>query len=69
MIDVLVVATATTSGWRSAAVELEASIARAGVTVETTWARPPRRVRTYALTDFAEARAARKAIRSRARAR
>ena len=57
--DVLVVSVGSTTGWRAAATELVQSIARAGATVELAAARPARRVRTMALTDFVEARLAR----------
>jgi glycosyltransferase involved in cell wall biosynthesis len=60
-IDVLVVSVGSTGGWRAADRELADSIARAGATVELVSASPPPRVRTFALTDFVEARQARKA--------
>jgi glycosyltransferase involved in cell wall biosynthesis len=59
--DVLVVSVGSTGGWRAAAAELAASITRAGATVEIAAARPAPRVRTFALTDFVEARLARQA--------
>ena len=59
--DVLVVSIGATGGWRAANAELAASLTRAGATVELVRADPPRRVRTFALTDFVEARAARAA--------
>lgn len=61
MIDVLVVSLGTTSGWRAAAEELHRSVQRAGASVATVAAGPQRDVRTFALTDFVEARAARSA--------
>ncbi|MBV9047014.1 MAG: glycosyltransferase [Solirubrobacterales bacterium] len=59
--DVLVVSVGSTSGWRCAADELVAALARAGATVEIVRTGPLPRVRTFALTDFVEARAARRA--------
>src|SRR2546423_14949452 len=44
-----------------AASELAASITRAGATAQVAMADPPPRVRTFALTDFVEARLARRA--------
>ena len=61
--DVLVVSVGSTGGWRAAAEELAASIARAGATVEVAAAAPAPRVRTFALTDLVEARLARRAAR------
>ncbi|MGA2929012.1 MAG: glycosyltransferase [Solirubrobacteraceae bacterium] len=63
MTDVLIVCTATTAGWRAVADELAGAITRAGATVQTVTAAPQRRVRTFALTDLLEARAAREACR------
>jgi glycosyl transferase family 1 len=60
-VDVLVVSAGNTAGWRTAASELAASIARAGASVEVVTAAPARRVRTFALTDYFQARAARAA--------
>jgi glycosyltransferase involved in cell wall biosynthesis len=60
-IDVLVVSVGSTGGWRAAADELVASIARAGATVELASAPPAPRVRTFALTDLVEARLGRQA--------
>jgi glycosyltransferase involved in cell wall biosynthesis len=59
--DVLVVSAGSTEGWRTAAAELTAAIARAGAGVEMVSAAPSPRVRTFALTDFVQARAARAA--------
>ncbi|MBV9473590.1 MAG: glycosyltransferase [Solirubrobacterales bacterium] len=61
--DVLVVSIAATSGWRIAARELGASIARTGATVHTVAAGPLPRVRTFPLTDLVQAHAARGACR------
>lgn len=57
----LVVSVDSTSGWRAAARELAQSLARAGARVETVASGPVPRVRTFALTDFAQAHAARRA--------
>ena len=59
--DVLIVSAANTTGWRVAAEELAGSIARAGAGVEIVTAEPAPRVRTFMLTDFTQARAARRA--------
>jgi glycosyltransferase involved in cell wall biosynthesis len=59
--DVLVVSAGNTEGWRTAAAELTAAIGRAGSSVEMVTADLPPRVRTFALTDFVQARAARAA--------
>jgi glycosyltransferase involved in cell wall biosynthesis len=58
---VLVVSLATTSGWRAAAAELTGSIERAGASVAMVTAVQPPLVRTFALTDFVEALACRRA--------
>jgi len=60
-IDVLVVSTGATAGWRAAACELTDSLARAGADVRAVITRPARQVRTFMLTDFAQAWAARRA--------
>ncbi len=60
-VDVLLVALGSTAGLRAAEAELAASLRRAGATVEIAAPRPPREVRTLALTDLAWARAARRA--------
>jgi glycosyltransferase involved in cell wall biosynthesis len=57
--DVLVVGVDSTAGWRAATDELADSLRRAGAAVERVGAGPLRRVRTFALTDYVEARAAR----------
>jgi hypothetical protein len=59
--DVLVVSLGTTAGWRSADAELVAALRRAGAGTELVTAQAPREVRTFALTDVAQARAARRA--------
>lgn len=59
--DVLVVAVGSTGGWRAAARELVASLRRAGARVAVAHTGPLPRVRTFALTDLVEARAARRA--------
>jgi hypothetical protein len=59
--DILVVAAEGTVGWREASRELVASLSRAGANVATSGTGPLRRVRTFALTDYVEARAARRA--------
>jgi hypothetical protein len=58
--DVLVVCVDTTAGWRAAANEFTAALARAGASVQLTFTGPVRKVRTFALTDFVQARAARR---------
>lgn len=60
-VDVLVVSVDSTSGWRAATRELVASLSRAGATVAVAATAPLPRVRTFALTDLVEARAARHA--------
>ena len=59
--DVLVVSVDSTSGWRAAAGELAASFARAGARVQSVSTGQLPRVRTLMLTDYLEARAARRA--------
>ena len=59
--DVLVVSAGNTVGWRTAAEELTGAIRRAGAGVEMVTSEPSPRVRTFALTDFVQARAARRA--------
>ena len=61
--DILVVSVDSTSGWRTAATELTNSLSRSGAAVVRVAPGPLRRVRTFALTDFVEARAARQACR------
>ena len=57
--DVLVVSVGSTTGWGLAANELVGSLSRAGAEVAIVDTGKLRRVRTFALTDFVEARAAR----------
>ena len=59
--DILVVSVPGTTGWRGAARELCASLGRAGADVSLVTTGELPRVRTFALTDFVEARAARRA--------
>jgi hypothetical protein len=59
--DVLVVSLGTTGGWRAAARELIGSLERAGASAAMVEVGPVRAVRTFALTDFMQARAARHA--------
>src|SRR5207302_4367699 len=59
--DVLVVSIDGTIGWGAAARELAAALRRAGAQVETAGTGPVSEVRTFALTDFVQARAARRA--------
>jgi len=63
-VDVLVVALPTTAGWRGAVPALAAAIERAGASVAVAAAAPARDVRTFALTDLLQARAARAAARA-----
>jgi hypothetical protein len=60
---VLIVGLGATSGWRTSAVELSSAIARAGARVQTVITARPPAVRTFALTDFVQALAARQACR------
>ncbi len=60
-IDVLIVSVGATTGWRAAARELEAAFAAAGARVLTADTGPVPEVRTFMLTDFVQARAARSA--------
>lgn len=53
----------TTGGWRSAAIELVAGLARAGAVAEIVAMAPARSVRTFALTDLVQARATRRAAK------
>jgi hypothetical protein len=62
--DVLIVSLGSTAGLRAADDELAAALRRAGATVVVATARPPREVRTYALTDLAWATSARRAART-----
>ena len=60
----LVVSGAATTGWRVAGVELTRSLRAAGAQVELVEAAQAPRVRTFALTDFVQARAARAAAQA-----
>jgi len=59
--DVLVVSVDSTTGWGLAAHELAQSLSRGGAAVAIVATGKLPRVRTFALTDFVEARAARRA--------
>lgn len=59
-VDVLLVSLGTTAGLRAAERELAGSLERAGAVVEVVRAEPTRPVRTFALTDLVQARAARR---------
>jgi glycosyltransferase involved in cell wall biosynthesis len=59
--DILIVSLGSTPGLRADVEELHGAMQRAGAAVEVVAARPPRALRTFALTDFAWARAARAA--------
>jgi Glycosyl transferases group 1 len=59
--DVLVVSVGSTTGWGLAADELVQSLSRGGATVALVATGKLPRVRTFAMTDFVEARAARRA--------
>ena len=59
--DVLLVSLGSTAGLRAADAELAASLRRAGAAVPVVASRPPREMRTLALTDLGWARAARAA--------
>src|SRR5436309_1571052 len=61
--DVLVVSIDGTIGWGAAVRELVAALTRAGARVATAGTGPVPEVRTFALTDFVQARAARRAAR------
>ncbi len=62
-VDVLVVSVESTGGWRISTGELIASLRRVGASVVDVHAGPVRQVRTFALTDLVQARAARQAAR------
>ena len=59
--DILLVSVDSTTGWRAAARELAGSFSRAGALVESVTTDPVPQVRTFALTDLVQARAARRA--------
>jgi glycosyltransferase involved in cell wall biosynthesis len=60
-IDVLVVGLDSTGGWTNSTAELVAGLRRAGASAEGVGTGPVPRVRTFALTDFAQAWLARRA--------
>jgi hypothetical protein len=60
-LDVLVLTVDSTQGWRSSARELTDAFTRAGAAATCVTADRAREVRTFALTDFVQARAARAA--------
>ena len=62
--DILLVSVPSTTGWRAAASELAAAFERAGAGVRVAVSAPVPRVRTFALTDYVEARAARRAVQA-----
>jgi hypothetical protein len=59
--DVLVVSVDTTTGWRTSARALTGALSRAGARAELVETGPVAQVRTFALTDLVQARAARAA--------
>lgn len=59
--DILLVSVPSTTGWRAAVAELAAAFERVGARVRVAEADRTPRVRTFALTDYVEARAARHA--------
>ena len=59
--DILFVSLGSTAGLRAAEEEMLGALRRAGADVEMVSAKPPRELRTYALTDLGWARAARAA--------
>ncbi len=60
-VDILVVSVDSTGGWKVSARELTGAFERAGVRAELVETGPVRSVPTFALTDFVQAQAARKA--------
>ncbi|MDO9355286.1 MAG: glycosyltransferase [Solirubrobacteraceae bacterium] len=68
VVDVLYVSLGTTIGLRKADAQLVAALRAGGLAVEHVTAQPPRDVRTLALTDYVQARAAAKATRGALRA-
>jgi glycosyltransferase involved in cell wall biosynthesis len=60
--NVLVVTLGSTTGWASSARELTDSFARAGAHVRLVGTVPRRSVRTFMLTDYSQARAARRTV-------
>jgi glycosyltransferase involved in cell wall biosynthesis len=63
-VDVLIVSLGSTGGLRRADEELAGSLRRAGASVAVAASVPPRRMRTFALTDLGWALAARRAARA-----
>ncbi|MDQ6605462.1 MAG: glycosyltransferase [Actinomycetota bacterium] len=61
--DILVVSVDSTGGWTAAARDLAAAFSRAGAEVRSVSTGPVPQVRTFALTDFVQARLARQACR------
>lgn len=59
--DILIVVIDSTTGWRSGASELAASLRRGGASVRVESTGPVPRLRTFALTDFSQAWLARRA--------
>jgi glycosyltransferase involved in cell wall biosynthesis len=62
--DILLVSVPSTTGWRAAVSELAAAFERVGARVRVAEAGSVPRVRTFALTDYVEARAARRAAQA-----
>jgi len=62
--DILLVTVPSTTGWRAAVAELAAGFERVGVRVRVAEAARTPRVRTFGLTDYVEARAARRAAQA-----
>jgi glycosyl transferase family 1 len=62
--DVLLVSVPSTTGWRAAVAELAAGFERVGARVRVAEAGPSPHVRTFALTDYVQARAARRAAQA-----
>ncbi|MEA2160746.1 MAG: hypothetical protein QOD66_3126 [Solirubrobacteraceae bacterium] len=60
-VDILVVSVDSTGGWTASARELTSALVRAGTRAELVETGPVRQVRTFALTDLQQARAARRA--------
>lgn len=60
-VDVLLVSLGTTAGWRASDDAFAGALRRAGAEVEHVTAAPVRDVRTFVLTDLAQARATRRA--------
>lgn len=64
VVDILVVSVGGTAGWRTAARELVDALGRVGASAGLVLAGPVPEVRTLALTDYVQARAAARAARS-----